>query len=260
MEGENKDKYLLSSINNALKVLDFLGVRDSASMTEICRGCKLNKTVVFKILYTLERKGYVFKTASAKYKLGVKFMNYGERVAERQDLFEVAVPYMRKLRDEHQLPTYLGTLNPNGKVIVVHKERPANFEDADVRIGFEMEAHTNSLGKVLLAHLQPAMLHTMMEQIHFRPRTPHTIVTAAALYDALKGIKADGYCLEIGEHYIGHSSTSAPVFNSSKQCVAGLGIVYPTDASINEKELIESVISKASEISERLGYENKGLS
>ena len=251
----NRDKYLLSSVNNALKVLDFLGVRDSASMTEICRGCKLDKTSVFKILYTLERKDYVFKTQNAKYKLGVKFMNYGEHVAERQDLVEVAAPYMQKLRDLCAHPVYLGTLNTNGKVIILHKEKSDGMKNADARIGFEMDAYTNSLGKVLLAYLHTPILHGVVEQYRFKPYTPKTILSANVLYDALEEIRENGFGEDSDEHYVGHSAVSAPIFNSIRQCVAGISIVYPTELPSDEKdELTQNLLPVAVTISERLGY------
>jgi len=257
MDKENsKDKYLLSSVNNALKVLDFLGVRDSASMTEICKGCSLDKTSVFKILYTLERKDYVFKTSNAKYRLGVKFMNYGEHVAERQDLVEVATPYMQKLQQSCEHPVYLGTLNTNGKVIILHKEKSEAMKSADARIGFEMDAYTTSLGKVLLAYLHTPILHGVVEQYRFRPFTPNTILSAKVLYDVLETIREKGYCEDSDEQYMGHSSVSAPIFNSMKQCVAGLGIVYPTELPNAVKEdLLQKLLPIAKGISEYLGYQ-----
>ena len=255
-KAKKNDKYLLSSVDNALKVLDFLGVRDSMSMTEIVRGCNLDKTSVFKILHTLERKDYVLKTANSRYKLGVKFMNYGDHVAERQDLIEVATPFMQKLRDLCGQSVQLGTLNAIGKAIVMHQEKPNNPQSAETRIGFELDAYTNSLGKVLLAYLYPPVLHGVMEQYSFRPRTPKTILSADILYDVLKKIKENGYGEDSDEQYIGYSSVSAPVFNSAKQCVAGVGIVYPTElVSEKKEEFVQKLLPIAREISKRLGYQ-----
>lgn len=81
--GKEKKPYLLSSVNNALKILDLLSVRDNIGVAEISRLLKLDKASVFKMLYTLEHRDYVIKTAGAKYRLGIKFTNYGNLVAER---------------------------------------------------------------------------------------------------------------------------------------------------------------------------------
>jgi len=257
MEREKKrDKYLLSSVDNALKVLDFLGVRDNIGITEICRGCNLDKTSVFKILYTLERKDYVYKTANAKYKLGVKFMNYGDQVAERQDLIEIATPFMQKLRDLCGQSVQLGTLNTIGRVIVMHQEKPDNPRSAFARIGFELDAYTNSLGKVLLAFLYPAVQKAVMEQLRFRPHTPKTILSVEVLGEELTKITENGYAEDCDEHYIGFSSVSAPVFNAAKQCVAGISIIFPSDPDFGNAELIQNAVQVAAEISRRLGFQD----
>lgn len=255
-KSKSKENYLLTSLDKALKVLDYLGVRDSVSMTEICKGCNLDKTTVFKILYTLERKDYVFKTASSKYRLGVKFMNYGDQVAERQDLVEVATPYMQKLRDRCGQPVYLGTLNTIGKVVIMHKEKNDDPKGADTRIGYELDAYTNSLGKVLLAYLYPPVLNGILEQLRFRPHTHKTIQSMGILEEALITAKQDGYSEDFEEQHIGFCSASAPIFNSSKQCVAAIGIIYP--AGMQEeirKQNIKELLPIVAEISRSLGYQ-----
>jgi IclR family KDG regulon transcriptional repressor len=256
--GDAKDKYILSSVNNALKVLDFLGVRDNIGMTEIVRGCNLDKTSVFKILHTLERKGYVFKTANAKYKLGAKFMNYGDRVAERQDLTEIATPYMRDLRDRCGHPVHLGTLNTVGKVVILHKEKTDDPRCADVRIGFELDAYTNSLGKVLLAFLSEPILKGVVEQYRFRAHTPRTILSVEALYRVLDDIRTQGYGEDSDEQYIGHSSVSAPIFNAGGQCVAGLSVIYPTALTHEARGSLATILPPVTmAISHGLGYDGK---
>lgn len=96
--GKEKKPYLLSSVNNALKILDLLSVRDNIGVAEISRLLKLDKASVFKMLYTLEHRDYVIKTADAKYRLGIKFTNYGNLVAERQTVADVAAPYLARLQ------------------------------------------------------------------------------------------------------------------------------------------------------------------
>ena len=51
-------------------------MRDNIGVAEISRLLKLDKASVFKMLYTLEHRDYVIKTADAKYRLGIKFTNY----------------------------------------------------------------------------------------------------------------------------------------------------------------------------------------
>jgi DNA-binding IclR family transcriptional regulator len=252
---EKKSQYILSSVNNALKVLDFLGVRDNIGITEICRGCNLDKTSVFKILYTLERKNYVFKTANSKYRLGIKFMNYGDLVAQRQDLTEIAMPYMQMLCQRIEESVYLGSLNTIGRVIILHKEKPNRSGSSDTRIGYELDAYTNSLGKALLAYLHAPILQGIVEQYHFRPRTPFTIASAEMLYAALDKIREQGYAEDADEQSVGYSSVSAPIFNAARQCVAGINIVCATEVFLEKREdFVAELLPITQEISRKMGY------
>ena len=67
-----KDRYLLSSLNNALCLLDLLSHASSLSLAELTHLSGMDKASVFRSLYTLEKNGYVQKLPEARYRLGMK--------------------------------------------------------------------------------------------------------------------------------------------------------------------------------------------
>ena len=69
-----KDRYLLSSLNNALCLLDLLSHASSLSLAELTHLSGMDKASVFRSLYTLEKNGYVQKLPEARYRLGMKFL------------------------------------------------------------------------------------------------------------------------------------------------------------------------------------------
>ena len=52
-----KDRYLLSSLNNALCLLDLLSHASSLSLAELTHLSGMDKASVFRSLYTLEKNG-----------------------------------------------------------------------------------------------------------------------------------------------------------------------------------------------------------
>ena len=54
-----KDRYLLSSLNNALCLLDLLSHASSLSLAELTHLSGMDKASVFRSLYTLEKNGYI---------------------------------------------------------------------------------------------------------------------------------------------------------------------------------------------------------
>ena len=71
-----EDQYLLSSVSNTLDILDLLNDHEELSLAEICKKLHMGKTSAFRMLYTLEAKQFVYKTPDAKYRLGMKFVQY----------------------------------------------------------------------------------------------------------------------------------------------------------------------------------------
>jgi hypothetical protein len=78
------DKYLLSSVTNSIRILDLLGEEELLGVAEISAKLKMNKTSVFRYLYTLESGGYVRKTSEAKYTLGDKFFDMVNIMMQRR--------------------------------------------------------------------------------------------------------------------------------------------------------------------------------
>ena len=59
MEPVNKDQYLLQSLDNALGVLSLFLQEDKLTLSQIAQRSGLNKTVAYRIVYTLEKRGYL---------------------------------------------------------------------------------------------------------------------------------------------------------------------------------------------------------
>lgn len=252
---DKKNPYLLSSVNNALKILDILSVRDNIGLAELSRLAKLDKTSVFKILYTLEHRDYVLKTSDARYRLGVKFTNYGNIVSDRHSLADVASPFMCKLRDLCHETICLGVLNTNGRVIVTHLEESDTPNHIAARIGYEMDSYNNANGKLLLAYLDETMRNSIIQQIQIIPRTPSTVTSKQSLIDEIAKLKGRPWVDQYEENYIGHSDIAAPIFDANARCIAAISIVCASETlKTNLDSYSEALIATAKDISRKMGY------
>lgn len=255
MSDKKKSRYLLDSVNNALKVLDILSVRDNIGVSEISRISNIDKSSVFKILYTLEHRDYVYKTADAKYRISPKLANFGDEASDRKNVVDVATPYLRQLRDVSHETVYLGVLNTSGRVIMVHKEDGDSPDHITTRIGYELDAYSNSMGLLLLAYLGPAMRDSIVNAIRFRPHTPKTISSKEALLQRLDELKGKSWAVDYDENYSGHSTMAAPIFDSSGNCIASVSIVCPTSTLLAHiEEFRPHLLNAANRISHKMGF------
>lgn len=250
-----KRQYLLSSVNNALKILDLLSVRDSLGVAEISRLLKLDKTSVFKMLYTLEHRDYVIKTADAKYRLGIKFTNYGSLVAERQTIADVAAPYLSRLQAATGETVCLSTLNTNGRVIATHLIEGDDPEHIPARIGYEMDAYSNANGKLLLANLPSETQASLLKRITLVPHTPFTVTDRAVFQHQLDLLRGQPIATECDEDILGHCDIAAPIYDHLGNCCSAVSIVCANSHMEARRIAYRSLLLQTAEnISRKMGF------
>ena len=251
----HKDKNILSSLNHALKIMDLLSVRSNLGVTEISRITGYDKASVYKMLYTMQHRGYIVKTDGARYSLSSKLAANGVQTVARQNIVDVATPYMRQLRDECGETVLLGVLNINGKVIFTCKEEGRSADSIKTRTAYEIDAYTNAAGKLLLANLDPHMLKSILGSIKIYNHTPATVPDAAALTAQLDVLRDAEYAEQYDENYFGHSDIAAPVQDETGRCVATLSIACPTEV-LKEKrgDFIPMLLDTADKISADMGW------
>ena len=251
---EYKDKNILSSVNHTLKVLDLLTVRTDLGVSEISRITGYDKASVYKMLYTLCHRGYVIKDENAHYNISDK-INPGIKPSVRHSVSEVCEPYLERLRDLTEETVMIGTLNTNGKVVLLNKADGLRPDSIKTRLAYELDAYTNSLGKVLLSHLDESLLDAMLEVIKLYPLTENTITDKEVLKQQLLEYKNKDYIEQHEENYPGHSDIAAPIFDEQARVIAGLSIAGPTDLmKKNKDEYIKYLLETSSAISNKMGY------
>ena len=251
----HKDKNILSSLNHALKILDLLSVRSNLGVTEISRITGYDKASVYKMLYTMQHRGYVVKTDGARYAISSKLSANGGQTQARQNVVDVAAPYLRRLRDECGETVLLGVLNINGKVIFTSKEEGLSPESIRTRTAYEIDAYTNAAGKLLLANLDPAMQKSILSGLQLYAHTPATVSDQEALLRQLDALRDAPYAEQYDENYFGHSDIASPIRDQSGRCIATISIACPTEV-LQEKreEFLPYLTASAGAISVEMGW------
>src|SRR5712691_11278092 len=80
MVRRNKTNYVIQSVAHALDVLEqFFGETDELGVTELSKRLKLHKNNVFRLLATLEARGYIEQNkATENYRLGLRCLQLGQ--------------------------------------------------------------------------------------------------------------------------------------------------------------------------------------
>lgn len=217
--------YHLGSLNHAIDILELLaGAEGPISVTEIAKATSLVKSGAYRILHNLEQRGYVRKDSDSRYALGVGVWRLANSLTTMGSLREQARPLLLEITAATKETTHLAVLERMYSVYVDKAETPSSVR-AYAEIGDRAPAHAVATGKVLLAHLEPAELDTLLEPGLLR-FTGTTISDPEALKAELARVRRSGFAVNDGEwrHEVVGVAVPARIHGG---CTLAIGIAGP---------------------------------
>jgi IclR family KDG regulon transcriptional repressor len=251
-----KTNYVIQSVAHSLDVLEqFFGDVDELGVTELSKRLKLHKNNVFRLLATLEARGYIEQNkASENYRLGVKCLHLGRRYIHHMGLVRQARPILNQVAKRCRESALVAVARRAG-VVPLEAAQP---EDRAVRImppiGETLPMHCTAIGKADLA-FDEQLRAALPEQLE--GHTPQTIVERAAILEQLDAVARDGYASDAGEFFEDVTSVAAPIRDYTRSVVGSIAIAGPSyriGRERIEQELAPHIIAAARELSNRLGY------
>lgn len=250
-----RDPYHLASLHRGLEALDCFATRGSWSLAELAQHLGQNKATLFRVLHTLEAFGYLAKdAATGRYGPGMRLNALGAAATRHESLRWQALPPLQDLAQATGETVHVGILH-DGVVVTVQVVEGTHAVRMHSTIGKRGPAHASALGKVLLAHLPDAEVEAILAR-HGMPRfTPNTIVTPAALREALHRIRQDGYAPDEEEIEPGLRCLAAPIADRFGRPSAALAISAPASRMTPEAvaALLPQVKATAARIARMLG-------
>jgi IclR family KDG regulon transcriptional repressor len=154
-----KSNYMIQSVSHALDVLEELcKAAGEVGVTELSKRLKLHKNNVFRLLATLELRGYVDQNKETEdYRLGVKALQMGQSYLLQSSLVARGLPILKSLSEAIGETVSLAVLQ-GGQVqfpLSIESKRPVKVAP---RIAVSFPAKLNAAGRLLTAQLSDAAL------------------------------------------------------------------------------------------------------
>lgn len=257
MVRREKTNYIIQSVSHALDVLEqFTGEPDELGVTELSKRLKLHKNNVFRLLATLEARGYIEQNKSTEnYRLGIRCLRLGQRFVNQMGLLRQARPVMGQIAKGSRETAFIAVLR-NGTIVpldAVEAEQPVRLVS---RIGDSLPLHCTAVGKMHLAFADDELRNTLPDALH--KFTDRTIVDRNVLLQQLKKIAENGYAIDLGEHIEDVRSVAVPVRDYTRAVVGALAVAGPAYRLTQErldKEVVPLMLKAGRELSTRLGYD-----
>ena len=258
MVKRDKSNYIIQSVAHALDVLEeFKGDAVELGVTELSKKLKLHKNNIFRLLATLEARGYIEQNRSTEnYRLGLKSLELGQTFIRQMGLLRQSRPVLEELVRQCNETSYVAILKDFHIIYLDVVETDLTVRVVP-RVGSRLPACCTAAGKVQIAYMTDEELEQYLPTKELKRFTPNTITDRDDLKAQLKVIAEQGYAIDNEELDIGVRCAGAPIRDYTRRIIGAVSVSGPSMRFSDERleqELIPLVKKAAEEISGKLGY------
>jgi len=220
MDKEERGSGILSTVVTTSRILELLSSEGGAFPVSISKKLNLSRSKVHRLLATLRELDYVEERHDGRYVLTFRLFEMGNTVPFKKRLIDTARPSMLRLAQLTGETVNNGVLYDD-RVLYIDKVEAVTHLKLDRSIGSNDPLHNTSLGKVLLAFLDPEEMHRILSRLELNPTTRNTITDREELLEELALVRERGYALDLQELSMDIRCVAAPViYKSGKICSA----------------------------------------
>lgn len=258
MVKRQKSEYIIHSVDHAFDVLEaFRGSDPEVGVTQLSKLLNLHKNNVFRILATLESRGYVVQNPkTGNYRLGLKAFEAGQAYLRHTNLISVSQPCMMALTAKLRENAYLSVLRGD---YVFYLDESISDQKIQVvsRLGSRVAPHCTATGKVFLAFIKTEEAEAILQHLDLERLTPNTITDPDLLRKEWESIRSAGFAVDREEWNVGLKCVAAPIldyYGKVQGCISVSGPANRMSMERIKKEISPEVTSQAREASRKMGY------
>jgi DNA-binding IclR family transcriptional regulator len=260
-ENADSPRYTAPALEKGLDILDVLvDTAEGYTLNEL--SVKLGRTVseIFRMVVTLERRGYVQGDHNDRYTLTLKLFEMAHRQQPIRSLTAMALPLLRDLANMTRQSCHLSIYNSGRVAVIAQVDSPERWSFG-LKVGAVMGLTDTSSGHVLLAFRDIAERERMLAA-HTRVEGEND-VEPAVLLALLNEIRATGHEIVPSRQMRGVTNVAFPVIGSSGDAIAAVNVPYleRIDKKINPEfdEVCRMVGEMAGRLSALMGFSGYNL-
>ncbi|HIS44862.1 MAG TPA: IclR family transcriptional regulator [Candidatus Scatomorpha merdigallinarum] len=246
MKTPESSQYILSSLDHALDALGLYFEYEELTAAKAAKALGVSRTAAFRILYTLEAKGYLTRTEEGGYRLGIKLFSLGALAQTRMVLAGLVRPELSRLADETGETAHLATMDGPYHIVFVDKALGRLNLKMDTVLGDRRWAHQTATGKMLLSQKRPEQWEQYAAAARFERPTPNSIGTPEQLYNELRLTRERGWAIDNEESEEGLTCFAVALTDASGAAIAAISCSGPSTRMERNRERTLAALRGAS--------------
>ena len=256
-EPDTSARYSAPALDKGLDILEALSASaDGYSLNQLSQVLQRNVNEIFRMVVTLQRRGYIQTDPSDRYTLTLKMFALAHRQPPIKSLVYAAHPLLQELAERTRQSSHL-TIYQNGRVVVIAQVDSPERWSFGLKIGVLMGLSDTSSGHVLLAY-QDEVTRTRMLSNHIKVEGELDI-DPGQLFSLLTAVRQTGYAMMPSIQIQGVTNIAFPVWGLGQRVVAAINIPHIAridgTSTPNKEQIKVALADVCARMSARLGYD-----
>jgi IclR family pca regulon transcriptional regulator len=255
-------RYIVPGLVRGLSLLAlFTRKKPAQTLAELAAGLSLSRSAVYRLIYTLEKEGFLSQDGSARqYRLTSRILTLGFEYLNARGILDVAQPILRSLSDNTGAAAYIVELDGSHAVYLA-RSVPATGLVSNLQVGARLPAHATASGRVLIAQKSEDQLKRIFAKLKRESSVVPPPKSFAELQSLAEQDRKRGHVFHRSLINPGAVSFASPVRGRNGIISAAITVIGPERlfATLGgERPLAKIVSEAAAAISQRLGYVERG--
>lgn len=218
-------------------------------MPEITDHLDCAKSTTHRYLKTLAANSLLVEE-DEEYRLGIRFLDYGEVARNKYRLYAEAKPKVDELAEQTEEKIWCA-VEEHGRSVHIYGAQGKHSVQTYARVGNRNHLHQHAAGKAILAHLPDSRITKTIDTHGLPARTSHTITDRDKLWEEIETIRDRGYAFNFQESVAGLHAVGAPITDEDDIAIGAISVSGPAsrlEGPILREELPALLLGAVNEI------------
>lgn len=224
----SKSQYYNQSIKRAIKIMHLFTTKENElGLTDISKMTGIHKSIVYRILVTLESEGWLIKNPkTSKYMLGIRILSLSSVILEDLTVRRLALPVMEEL-SAITGETIVLAMSSNGGAICIEKIESNNSIKTTAEVGKYFPLHAGATGLAVLMGMPMERIKDILTQNTLKKYTDKTVTNPEKIVNRIKEAKQKGFIMSVGSVDPGVLAIGIPLNFEQENIFMGLSVTGP---------------------------------
>ncbi len=213
----------MAALEKGLAVIEcFDAGHDRLTIADVARATDLSRAAARRCLLTLTSIGYA-EFDGKFFRLTPRVLRLGYAWLSSTALPKLVQPFLERLSEETHESSSASLLDGH-EIVYIARSAQRRIMSVGLSVGSRLPAFCTSMGRVLLAALDPEEARVRILAGRPSPLTPHTVTEIEPLMAKLAEVRTQGHAIVDQELELGLVSLAMPLVNGRGQVAAAFNL------------------------------------